>query len=160
MRIVPASLVLVLLLTAPIALAKQTAPARESGGLLARAASNEFGVGCSLPDELIAMARVAGLDYIKVVNSATKGDVKALGRLMRFTTNPRLDGAYGEGHAAVMGELLRHVGDAKFALALGKEKAAVRAAVEEALRYDTGLSAKGLARWYPRTSAAITRNTP
>jgi hypothetical protein len=122
--------------------------------LLAAAAANEFGGSATLPSETIAVAKDHGLDYPRVVRAAGKGDVAALRRVMRFSVGNGLDAASAEGHAAVVGELLRRVGDAKFASAMRRESVAVRKAVTEYVLYDTGLSPRELKRRYLRTRAA------
>jgi histone H3/H4 len=120
--------------------------------VLVVAGANEFGGG--LPDEILAVAAKCGLDYPRLARAAGKGDVAALRRLMRFSSDSGLDAASAEGHAAVLGELLRRVGDAKFAAALRQERKTVRQKVAEDVLYDTALSDRGLARWYPKTAAA------
>lgn len=106
---------------------------------LAVAARNEFGGG-AMPYETVVIAKHHGLDYPRVVSVASKGGVAALRRLMRFTVGSGLDAASAEGHDAVLAELLRRVGDAKFALALRQESPAVRKAVADSILYDTNLT--------------------
>lgn len=84
----------------------------------------------SWPDApLIRSARRGGIDYPHVLDRAVAGDAGALATLFRFTDTGWIDGAAGEGHAAILFALLQRWGDKPFARVLRAQKRTVRKAV-------------------------------
>ena len=110
-----------------------------------------------VPCELRAVANSIGIDYFQIILPAAKGDINSIRQLLRFTTTHALNdpdaisqtAAYS--HDVVLSQLLRHIGDAKFAQALSQESPKMRTAILADLNW----SPTYLARWYPRTAAAF-----
>lgn len=104
--------------------------------LIEDAAEREFGSGAYGCADTIAVARKAGVDYVKTVDAARRGDRQALGVLFRLTVGAGLDAASSQGHAAVLGGLLRELGDRFYAECLAGEREEIRRAVAADLSYD------------------------
>lgn len=121
--------------------------AQAAKSLLVRAGTNEFGGG--LPIETIAVARAHGIDYTATVQHALARDRKAMHTL--FALGIHTDAASSEGHSAVLGALLRTVGDDFFVSCLRIEPAATRRVVLSFLEYD--FPNRAWHRQYPKTYA-------
>lgn len=130
--------------------------------LIANASASEFGdsgYGCV---DTIAVAASKGVDYRRVVDGAMRRDPGSLRELFWLTAHAGFDGASSEGNAAVLGNLLRYLGDGTFGSALSTEPAEIRKAVQDELRYDFGLEESGgkdawLVEWYPLTFGSSPR---
>jgi len=123
--------------------------------LIARASVSEFGdatYGCS---DTIYVAAKAGVDYKRAVDRTMRRDAKSLHTLFWLTLHAGFDAASSEGNAAVLGNLLRYVGDETFGQALSSEPESARIAVLDMIRYDFGigedLKEQLLIEWYPLT---------
>jgi hypothetical protein len=101
------------------------------------AAENEFGSGVSSCPDTIAIAADCGVDYEATVEMALKRD-SALARLFWLSAYGGFDAASSQGHAAVIGELLRQIGDHRFGRVLTRQCASVREAVWRYIEYDYG----------------------
>jgi hypothetical protein len=126
--------------------------------LIQEASEREFGssaYGCA---DTIAVAEAAGVDYVKTVGAAERKDRAALKLLLRLTTDARFDAASGEGHAAVLGSLLRRLGDKFFASCLVEMDVETREAIGTEISYDMGeVDGPAEPEWrakYPKTFAA------
>lgn len=87
---------------------------------------------------MIEVARRAGVDYLVLTRRCLDRDRDAMHTLFLLTHDAGFDAAAAEGHAEVLGKLLRHLGDDFFGRALNREEPTVRRAVLEQLRYDAG----------------------
>jgi hypothetical protein len=125
--------------------------AADANRVLSSAAQTEFGSPAGTCEETIAAAAAVGVDYRKVVALCLARDRRGMHLLLWLTSNARLDAASAEGHAAVLGEVLRSVGDEFFSRCLQAEPATVRKAVRDELFYDLGSEPDKLAK-YPRHS--------
>src|ERR1044072_591024 len=76
--------------------------------------------GAGLTDT-IATAHSAGIDYLKLTRKCLDRDKRALHQLFVFTRDGHLDAAAAQGHAVVLGELLRYLGDGFFGGVLSRE---------------------------------------
>jgi hypothetical protein len=115
-----------------------TAPAvRSVADVLAEAGLTEFGTPDGMADT-IAVAKAVGVDYRKTVADCLANDSKALSVLLRLTRDVGFDAASAQGHAAVLGQMLRHAGDRYFGRCLASQPAAVKSAVRDYLLYDLG----------------------
>jgi hypothetical protein len=106
--------------------------------------------------EIIEAAAKSGVNYRTVVDGCLRRDRNSLHTLFSLTINPNVDGAAAEGHAEVLGNLLRRLGDETFGETLLDEPQSTRRAVQIQLFFDFGadetrLSKDDLARWYPLT---------
>ncbi len=131
---------------------------RRADELLTRASTSEFGDGAYRCSDTIKVAAKAGVDYKDVVDRTMRRDASALHTLFWLTADAGFDAASSEGHAAVLGNVLRYVGDDTFGTALNTESEPTRKTVLDALRYDFGVEAnilteELLAQWYPLTFA-------
>jgi len=88
--------------------------------------------------EAIAVARLAGYDYLEIVADCLLRDKQAMDKLFVMTVKAGFDAASSEGNSEVLGFVLRDVGDRFFGQCLGAEPAAVQTAVREQLLYDMG----------------------
>ena len=88
--------------------------------------------------ETIAVARLAGYDYLEIVADCLLRDRHAMNRLFEMTAKADFDAASSEGNANVLGFVLRDVGDRFFGQCLDAAPPAVRTAVREQLLYDMG----------------------
>ena len=124
--------------------------------LIANAAASDFGdsrYGCA---DTIQVAARKGVDYRRVVDGAMRRDAGSLREIFWLTAHAGFDAASSEGNAAVLGNLLRYLGDGTFGSALSTEPIETRKAVQDELRYDFGLEESGgkdawLVEWYPLT---------
>lgn len=123
--------------------------------LIAQASSSEFGDSAYGCFDTIEVAAKAGVDYKKTVDRAMRRDEKSLHTLFGLTANAGFDAASSEGNAAVLGSLLRYLGDGTFGTALSAEVESNRNAVLDELRYDfgvgNGVKEEWLIEWYPIT---------
>jgi hypothetical protein len=117
---------------------------------VAAASAREFGSAAYGCQDTIAVAARVGVDYKKVVDLCLARDKRGMHLLFWLTANAGFDAASAEGHATVLGEVLRRVGDAFFAKCLRAEKPGVGKAVREMLLYDVGYERREL-RKYPKT---------
>jgi hypothetical protein len=161
----PMSLRNFFLLLGLLCIAGCTSEPRRAEALIARASTSEFGVGTYGCADTIEAAAKAGVDYERAVDGAMQRKEKSLHTLFWLTSNAGFDGAESEGHAAVLGTVLRYVGDGTFGAALSAEPVSTREAVQDDLRYDFGGGKGGkedwLIEWYPLTFATggqITRS--
>ena len=96
-------------------------PNEDASTVLAEAAETEFGdslYGCA---DTIAVAESAGVDYCAVVERCLARDREAMGILFSLSKDAHLDAASSQGHAAVLGSLLRKLGDRFFSECLGAQ---------------------------------------
>lgn len=121
--------------------------------VLIHASNTEFGSAGYACDDTVEVARLAGVDYNAVVEGCLQRNPRDLHTLFWLTANAGFDAASSQGHAAVLGFLLRHVGDGFFGPLLAREDPAVRTAVLNGLYYDFGEDAteRLMAAWYPVT---------
>ena len=111
--------------------------------LIANASASEFGdasYGCS---DTVEVAASKGVDYRRVVDGAMRRDGASLHKLFWLTSHAGFDGASSEGNAAVLGNLLRYLGDGTLGSALSTEPSEIRKAVQDELRYDFALEEGG-----------------
>ena len=123
---------------------------------LARMSTPKSGEGVYGCSDTIAVAGASGVDYQHVVDRAMRRDEKALRSLFWLTSHAGFDAASSEGHAAVLGNILRSIGDGSFGVVLSTESESTREAVLDGLRYDFGVESGALtdellSAWYPRT---------
>ena len=136
---------------------------RQSGShVLAEAAQREFGTASYACADTVAVAKTAGVDYEPVVDRCLAGDRRAMHVLFRLSRDAGFDAASGQGHAAVLGSLLRRLGDAFFSGCLSKEPAEVQRAVRDDIVYDFGYDPPvneipTLKRDFPKTFPATYR---
>lgn len=124
--------------------------------LIANASASEFGDGGYGCSDTIEVAASKGVDYRREVDRAMRGDGASLHELFWLTSHAGFDGASSEGNAAVLGNLLRYLGDGTFGSALSTEPTETRKSVQDELRYDFALEEGGgkdawLFEWYPLT---------
>lgn len=107
--------------------------------------------------DTIAVAKLAGYDYLAIVTDCLLRDDKAMHKLFEMTAAVPFDAIASEGNSEVLGFVLRDVGDRFFGQCLSAEEPAVQRTVREALLYDLGYDgdyeAKGqhINRLYPHT---------
>lgn len=106
--------------------------------------------------DTIAVARSAGYDYLAVVRRCLLRDKPAMHDLFRMSKDASFDGASSEGHAGVLGHVLRDAGDRFFGTCLEQMAPAVQQEVREHLLFDLGygenaLTADEIRRLYPKT---------
>jgi len=109
--------------------------------------------GC---EDTIAVALKAGVDYRAVVDGCFRRDPKAVHTLFWLTVHAGFDAASSEGHAGVLGNVLRRTGDAFFGRCLAAEPADWRQAVQEGLIFAMGREddddwTERLRKTYPQT---------
>gem|GEM_PF-6063476 len=139
-----------------IAMVKDSTPlTNDADTLLLRAAAIEMGGGdCS---EAIEVARRSGVDYTATLSGCLKRQPAGMHTMFWLSAYGHLDAAASEEHSAIMGILLRHLGDEFFGNCLLKEPQEVREAVGDNLRYDfgwgsvNGITSELLQEWYPLT---------
>ena len=133
---------------------------RERGSasdVIAEAAENEFGAGSYSCAETIAVAKSAGIDYRATVDRCLAKDKDAMAVLFKLSKDAGFDAASAQGHAAVMGSLLRTLGDRFFSQCLSSESSQVQDSVRDYLLYDLGVTGGGgkpisdLKKEFPRT---------
>ena len=133
--------------------------------LIANASASEFGDGGYGCSDTIEVAASKGVDYRREVDRAMRGDGASLHELFWLTSHAGFDGASSEGNAAVLGNLLRYLGDGTFGSALSTEPTETRKSVQDELRYDFALEEGGgkdawLFEWYPLTFGTPPRKLP
>lgn len=107
--------------------------------------------------ETIAVARLAGHDYLAIVTDCLLGDPKAMHKLFELTASAPFDAASAEGNSEVLGFIVRDVGDRFFGQCLSAEPPAVQRSVRESLLYDLGCDGdyeamgQQIHRLYPHT---------
>ncbi|HOI55350.1 MAG TPA: hypothetical protein PLP01_08895 [Phycisphaerae bacterium] len=107
-------------------------------------------------DDTLTVAKTAGYDYLDVVRRCLLRDEAAMGDLLQMTEKAPFDAASSEGHAYVLGYVLRDTGDRFFAACLAQETASVQKAVRDELLNDLGygdtpITADEIRDLYPRT---------
>lgn len=134
--------------------------ARTAGALVADAAEREFGDAAYGCEDTIAVAKKAGVDYVPTVDRCLNRDEQAMHALFWLTRHAGFDAASSQGHAAVLGSLLRQLGDRFFGACLAREPPDVQDAVRDDIAYDFGLdppeidSVPTLMKDFPRTFPA------
>lgn len=107
--------------------------------------------------ETIAVARLAGYDYLSIVTDCLRRDPKAMHKLFELTASAPFDAHSAEGHSEVLGFIVRDVGDRFFGRCLLAEPPAVQRSVRESLLYDLGCDGdyeamgRQIHRLYPHT---------
>lgn len=123
--------------------------------LLEHASDAEFGATGYACEDTVTLARAAGVDYHATVGGCLRRERSAIHTLFRLTVDAGFDAASSQGHAAVLGRLLRRLGDDFFGRALAAEPSATRQAVRGDLYYDFGVGEgvreSWMLEWYPRT---------
>ena len=137
---------------------RQAGPQGETAeALLGHVSEVEFGSAGYACEDTVAVARTAGVDYQAALDSCLRRDRNALHTLFRLTVDAGFDAASSQGHAAVLGHLLRRLGDDFFGNALAAEPPATRQAVRDALHYDfgvgEGVKEDWMLQWYHHTFA-------
>lgn len=132
----------------------------EAAALMRDAAMIEFGGGAL--SDTVEVAHANGISYELTVQRALDHDDQAISLLLRFTAHhdKGLDGAASQGHAAILGLLLRRLGDGAFSQSIKREDSETRQAVEAALLYDVGVEDVKTERHYfsdawPMTAEAL-----
>jgi len=77
----------------------------------------------------VSSGKHVGIDYPGALERAIRREPAGLAELFRYTVIGDLDGAAGEGHAAILFGLLQRWGDRRFAHVLRAQKLRVRKAV-------------------------------
>lgn len=106
--------------------------------------------------ETIAIARIAGYDYMEIVSDCLLRKNGAVHKLFQMTARVSFDGDAAEGHAAVLCYLLRDVGDRFFGGHLATERTVVQQAVRNAVLLGLGygnteITADEIRQLYPKT---------
>ena len=112
--------------------------------VLAEAAESEFGAGAYGCADTIAVAKSAGVDYRAIVDRCLAKDKEAMGVLFQLSKDAGFDAASGQGHAAVLGTLLRELGDRFFSECLSAQSSQVQELVRDDLLYDLGVTGGGV----------------
>lgn len=97
-----------------------------------------------LDSDTLEVARAAGQDYGRLVAGALRKDPRSLHTLFDLAAHAGFDGASSEGNAAVLGALLKRLGDKSFSECLAREPQDIREAVRQDLEYDMGLDGVGI----------------
>ncbi|MEX2213885.1 MAG: hypothetical protein WD768_07145 [Phycisphaeraceae bacterium] len=126
----------------------------DTSDVIAKASASEFGSSCYGCDDTIAVARAAGYDYRKIVDGCLRRDGSDLHVIFELTTRAPFDAASAQGHAAVLGSILRRQGDTFFGGVLSREPEATQVAVRDYLQYDFAVDEREVAGWYPITFTA------
>ncbi len=95
----------------------------------------EFGSAWYCCADTIAVAKVAGHDYENVVNDCLARDKEAMHILFWLTKHAGFDAASGQGNAAVLGQLIKQLGDQFFSECLKRESQDIRKAVRDEIAY-------------------------
>ena len=82
-----------------------------------------------IDDGCVKSGKHVGIDYRGALERAIRREPAGLAELFRYTVIGDLDGAAGEGHAAILFGLLQRWGDRRFAHVLRGQKLRVRKAV-------------------------------
>jgi hypothetical protein len=88
--------------------------------------------------ETITVAKLAGYDYLEIVSECLLHKEPAMRELLEMTEKAGFDAASSEGHSAVLGFVLRDVGDRFFGECLAAEPSSVQQAVRKELLFDMG----------------------
>lgn len=88
--------------------------------------------------ETISVAEAAGFDYLETLSHCLMRRPEAMHDLLAMTETAGFDAAASEGHSAVLGYVLRDVGDRFFGECLARESAAVQGAVRKYVLDDIG----------------------
>ncbi|MBT3201793.1 MAG: hypothetical protein HN350_17975 [Phycisphaerales bacterium] len=130
--------------------------------LLRTAGAGEFGSSQFACEDTVSVAKNAGYDYEKLVSGCLKRNPAALHSIFLLTKNAGFDAASAQGNAAVLGMLLRRLGDDFVGRGLQKEPQDIQNAVHENLLYDFGwgnddsITIPILKEWYPRAFDTLT----
>jgi len=89
-------------------------------------------------DDTLFVARAAGVNYLDVVSRCLWRDPEAMHTLFWLSKHAGFDAASAEGHAGVLHDVLRDVGERFYARCLDAEPENVRNAVRSDLLYDMG----------------------
>lgn len=127
--------------------------------VLMEASSTEFGSGAYLCEDTVAVAKAAGHDYENLVARSLARDKQALHTLFWLTAHAGFDAASSEGNAAVLGVLLKRLGDQHFSECLKEEPQDIREAVRSALDYDMGFEDESIEYRAFRTEFPLTYAT-
>ncbi len=110
---------------------------------------------------VLEQSRAAGVDYVPTLRQAARGDDAALSQLFRLTISERLDVDAHQCHIEALAELLRRLGDVRFAAALADEAAETRRAVVSGLILEldslpsADQSRSAFSDSYPHTAATV-----
>lgn len=110
--------------------------------------------------ETIAVAKIAGCDYLDLVARCFARDKAAMHELFELTMKAGFDGAASEGNSAVLGDVLRDQGDRFFGACLQMEPVETRKAIWNELMFDFGAgnavaTEEDIASDYPKTFAGF-----
>lgn len=104
--------------------------------MLEELSGHEFGDGARF--DTVAAAEAHGIDYCRHLRSALRGDVTSVGVLFRADGICRFDAAAADGHANVLGDLFRVLGDRAFSRCLRVENDETIYSVVWYVAYDEG----------------------
>ena len=122
-----------------------------------RGTPHEYRVHYRCYGDTISAAKSEGVDYVRTVERAARGDHGALRTLCRLE---HLDGTGADGHSGVLGALIELLGDEFFAQILSDETRTVKREVADHIDYEMGggghaLGNRDFAGKYPRTNAVV-----
>src|SRR2546426_1060726 len=103
------------------------------------------------PPEAPAAAAAGGAGYLDVIDRAWQGNGMSIGAALVYEAYGRFQGRARDEHRQVLLALLRHLGDERFALAVGGVNPGRHAIILQALRAAAGVDSTGLNAAYPLT---------
>ncbi len=103
------------------------------------------------PPEAPAAAAAGGAQYLDVIDRAWRGVGLGLGAAVGYELFGRFQGRARDEHRRVLLALLRHLGDERFALAMGGQPPGAHASILRALRVAAGADSTALNAEYPLT---------
>jgi len=129
--------------------------------LLRAASETEFGSAGYACVDTVAVAAQAGIDYGSVLEGCLRRRERSMHTLFWLSEHGGFDAASSQGHATVLGMLLRRLGDDFFGGCLADEPEEVRSAVHSYLLYDfgwgnTAITIDELKSYYPLSFAGCT----
>ena len=106
--------------------------------------------------DTVAVARQAGHNYQNVVEGCVAKQAESMHTFFWLSKHAGFDAASSEGHAALTGDLLRHLGDKFFGECLAREDESVQNQVRDDLLYDLGygntdITLVEIKKQYPKT---------
>jgi hypothetical protein len=113
--------------------------------------------------KVLEQSRAAGVDYVPTLRQAAQGDDQALSQLFRLSISDHMDADAQQCNIEALAELLRRLGDVRFAATLSDESADVRRAVVNGLileldsRQTAQLSESAFAQDFPKTAETLSQ---